>query len=543
MTQIGCVSETGRAAPARTAIALDRPDAVLVTPDGKTAYSSQSVSDSVAIFDRDQTTGNLTQRAGEAGCVSTTVAACADAVAIQGALGLGMDPDGETLYVAGQIANAIAVFDIAADGSIAQKPGTAGCISEDGSGGAVRGRRGTRPRRAGASASAPTASTSTSPLQGSDAVAIFDRGLNSRPTCTAVTATVVHDVPIAIPLQCTDADGDSFTREVVAAPQHGSLGALGSRPSSTRRRRATWAATPSRSGRPTPAGAGGTVTVAITVTNSPPSCSAGNASVAHGGSVTIQLTCSDSDDTSLTLAVASGPSHGSVGAVNQLTRQVTYTAGAFIGADSFTFTATDATGAKATATVSLTLTGTAPVCTNVTGKDGEPVKLACTDADGDPLTLKIVSGPADGTLGPITDGAVTYTARAGFSGTDSFTFAATALDGESAAAKATLTVTSPPAVVAITQIATLPPKKACVSRRRFRIHLRNVKGNKIVRAQVKLNGKTTRSVKGKALSLPIDLRGLPKGRFRVEIVTTDKSGKRVVGRRTYRTCVPGKKKP
>ena len=37
---------------------------------------------------------------------------------------------------------------------------------------------------------------------------------------------------------------------------------------------------------------------------------------------------------------------------------------------------------------------------------------------------------------------------------------------------------------------------------------------------------------GKALGLPIDLRGLPKGRFVVEIVTTDSAGKRLVGKRT-----------
>ncbi len=36
--------------------------------------------------------------------------------------------------------------------------------------------------------------------------------------------------------------------------------------------------------------------------------------------------------------------------------------------------------------------------------------------------------------------------------------------------------------------------------------------------------------------MPINLRGLPKGKFVVEIVTTDAKNKRVVGRRTYRTC-------
>ena len=95
-----------------------------------------------------------------------------------------------------------------------------------------------------------------------------------------------------------------------------------------------------------------------------------------------------------------------------------------------------------------------------------------------------------------------------------------------------------PLAVTITQIATLPSPRACVSRRRFPIRLRGVKANKIVRAQIKLNRKQVRNVVGKALGLPIDLRGLPKGEFVVEIVTTDATGKRLVGKRTYRACRP-----
>lgn len=112
-------------------------------------------------------------------------------------------------------------------------------------------------------------------------------------------------------------------------------------------------------------------------------------------------------------------------------------------------------------------------------------------------------------------------------------------------APAPVTTTRPPAAapkaVAITQIATLPSTKACVSRRKFPIRLRNVKKNKVVRAQIKLNRKQVRTVTGKALGLPIDLRGLPKGRFTVEIITTDSTGKRIVGKRTYRTCTPKKR--
>lgn len=92
--------------------------------------------------------------------------------------------------------------------------------------------------------------------------------------------------------------------------------------------------------------------------------------------------------------------------------------------------------------------------------------------------------------------------------------------------------------VGITQIATLASPRTCVSRRKFPIRLRRVKADRIVRAQIKLNGKQVRNVTGRALGLPIDLRGLPKGRFTVEIVTTDQAGQRLIGKRAYRTCVP-----
>ncbi len=99
-------------------------------------------------------------------------------------------------------------------------------------------------------------------------------------------------------------------------------------------------------------------------------------------------------------------------------------------------------------------------------------------------------------------------------------------------------VQAAPVTVAITEVATLPSSKACVSRRLFRIRLRGVAKNKIVSASITLNGTRVRTVRGKALGLPIDLRGLPKGTFTIRIVTTDASGRRLAGKRRYHTCVP-----
>ena len=168
------------------------------------------------------------------------------------------------------------------------------------------------------------------------------------------------------------------------------------------------------------------------------------------------------------------------------------------------------------------------------------------------LTLAVATAPGKGTLSLLDQSARTVRYTAGASGADTFTIVATDPTGASATLPVSVTVSPtrlsaprrsphddhhrPVRPVAITKIATLPSTKTCFSRRVFRIRLRNVKGGKVVRAQIKLNGKQKRSVKGKALSLPIDLRGLPKGRFTVEIVTTDSKGARLVGKRRYTTC-------
>lgn len=90
----------------------------------------------------------------------------------------------------------------------------------------------------------------------------------------------------------------------------------------------------------------------------------------------------------------------------------------------------------------------------------------------------------------------------------------------------------------LTSVATLPSTKQCVSRRKFRIRLRSPKDGKIASATVKLRGKTVATRKGKRVTAPIDLRGLPKGTFTVSIRVVLTDGRVVTGSRTYRTCAP-----
>jgi DNA-binding beta-propeller fold protein YncE len=117
------------------------PLGIAVSPDGRNVYVTGFDSDSLAIFDRDPSTGALTQKAGKAGCLSWDQAPrreCRRARALGAPRGVAVSPDGRSVYVASVSLSAIAVFDRDGSGELTQKAGAVGCVSEGGSGGACR---------------------------------------------------------------------------------------------------------------------------------------------------------------------------------------------------------------------------------------------------------------------------------------------------------------------------------------------------------------------------------------------------------------------
>lgn len=81
-----------------------------------------------------------------------------------------------------------------------------------------------------------------------------------------------------------------------------------------------------------------------------------------------------------------------------------------------------------------------------------------------------------------------------------------------------------------------PSNKRCVSRRKFRIRLRQPRRAKLVGATVKVNGRTVATRRGRRVTAPVDLRGLPRGRFTVSITILLDDGRIIRGTRRYRTC-------
>jgi DNA-binding beta-propeller fold protein YncE len=172
----GCVSWTGTGGACANGVALDRPTSVVVSPDGKSVYVAVQDSDAVAVFDRDASSGELTQKAGVAGCVSWTGTGgfCTNGVALDAASSVAVSPDGRSVYVAVHGSDAVAVLDRdAASGTLAQKAGVAACVSETGTGGACA--NGVGLNGAISVAVSPDGRSVYVASPASDAVAIFDR--------------------------------------------------------------------------------------------------------------------------------------------------------------------------------------------------------------------------------------------------------------------------------------------------------------------------------------------------------------------------------
>jgi VCBS repeat-containing protein len=197
-----------------------------------------------------------------------------------------------------------------------------------------------------------------------------------------------------------------------------------------------------------------TATVTVTVTPPPnhaPVAVDDTATVAAGAAVTgnILANDTDADNDALHAALKTGPAHGVLTLADDGTYKYTPTAG-YSGSDSFTYTVTDGK-ATSTATVSLTVTpppNHAPVAVNdaVTVAAGATatgnVLANDTDADNDTLHAALKTNAAHGVVTLNDDGTFSYTAAAGYSGTDSFTY--TASDGHtSSLATVEITVQAP----------------------------------------------------------------------------------------------------
>jgi hypothetical protein len=113
-------------------------------------------------------------------------------------------------------------------------------------------------------------------------------------------------------------------------------------------------------------------------------------------------------------------------------------------------------------------------------------------------------------------------------------------DGYSDNISLTLGPPAGPPVFGSTGIVNLPANKVCLSKRAFTIHIRRIAGLTYRKVTVYVNGHSVSVTEGTKISAPVNLRGLPKGRYIVKITVLTTTGKTLTGTRTYHTCVPKK---
>lgn len=88
----------------------------------------------------------------------------------------------------------------------------------------------------------------------------------------------------------------------------------------------------------------------------------------------------------------------------------------------------------------------------------------------------------------------------------------------------------------------LPPSNVCLSKRAFLVHPRAPKGVKLVSVEVLINGKLAKKGPLSGHATAVSLVGLPKGTFKVALITKSSKGKTYEEVRTFHTCVAGKHK-
>jgi 6-phosphogluconolactonase (cycloisomerase 2 family) len=314
-----------------------------ISPDGQHAYSAfypSGASSGVSVFDRNASTGLLTQKAGAAGCLSDNgkdtngAATCATGRGMIGAYGLTISPDGHTLYVgAFSAGGGMAIFHVGGDGSLSQLPGTAGCFSIDGSSSSgpntcsvSRGTRSAYPPSI-----APDGKTLYLPSEQSNdgGVAIFSLnpatgGATQLPgTAGCITQDGSSN---GTPNQCTVGRTVSGGYSVAVSPDNAFVYLSANK----------------------------SLAVDSFARQQGPSCSNSTVTTRYRKKVTISLHCTDPQGQPITRSITSHPRHGTLSAINQAKGTVTYTPKkSFKRSDKFTFVASDGTNASNTATATV----------------------------------------------------------------------------------------------------------------------------------------------------------------------------------------------
>ncbi|TMQ06211.1 MAG: tandem-95 repeat protein, partial [Deltaproteobacteria bacterium] len=297
--------------------------------------------------------------------------------------------------------------------------------------------------------------TDPSGAQATALVAIDVVGVNDAPVAAVDAVITDEDTPVTVDVVANDSDidGDALAITSVTQPAHGAATVVDAH-------HITYAPAANYNGPDAFSytisdGNGGQASAAIAVVVNPvndaPVAVADAASTDEDTAVTVDVVANDSDVDGDALAIASitQPAHGAATIVDP--HHVQYTpAPNYHGADGFSYTIADPSGAQATAAVVLDVASVndAPVAADDAASTDEdsPVTVDVvandSDVDGDALAIASITQPAHGSAA-IADGHhVTYTPAANYNGADSFSY--TIDDGHGAQATAAVALAIAP---------------------------------------------------------------------------------------------------
>jgi hypothetical protein len=97
---------------------------------------------------------------------------------------------------------------------------------------------------------------------------------------------------------------------------------------------------------------------------------------------------------------------------------------------------------------------------------------------------------------------------------------------------------APAAPLRARDVIRFPATRRCGSRRALKIRLRRPGGVRLASARIVINGKRRPLVRGRRLTKPIALKGLPQGRLKIKVTVTTSTGRKLTATRRYRSCKP-----
>jgi VCBS repeat-containing protein len=288
---------------------------------------------------------------------------------------------------------------------------------------------------------------------------------NHAPTAAGDAYSTAEDTPLTVAAASgvlandSDPDGDSLHTVLGSGPSHGTL-TLNDNGSFSYSPVGNYSGSDSftyRASDGTAQSNSATVTITVTPVNDPPAATDDAYSTAEDTARTVPApgvlgNDTDLDSSTLTAALVTGPSHGTL-TLNADGSFIYTPAANYHGSDAFTYQANDGglESNQATVTITVDAINDGPTAADDAYTTAEDTALTVaapgvlandTDPDGDTLSAVAGSGPSHGTLSRNANGSFTYTPATNYNGSDAFTYRTSDGTAESSPATVTITVTA-----------------------------------------------------------------------------------------------------